>query len=292
MAAVAAPAESEHIPLRNMDFKFDAAKLPRDWYRDDAFLTALVEALSLAFPEGEQFFVRSVKRYVSQIKDPTLQVEVTGFIGQEATHGREHTAANELIIARGGALARMAQGMFHGLLNFFRRTLTPRMQLAATAALEHFTAILAEQLLRTPVLRGDFHEEMRPLWLWHGLEETEHKAVAFTVFERTGGTYLMRCSIMLLSSIIFVAAIAVGQMLLFLSRPYALRRPWLVLSGLWRMWGYPGFFRLLVLPYLQYYRPGFTPNDVDTTQLVEEWRGKLFGDGGELVTKLKKVGYK
>ena len=23
------------------------------------------------------------------------------------------------------------------------------------------------QLLRTPVLRGDFHEEMRPLWLWH-----------------------------------------------------------------------------------------------------------------------------
>jgi len=36
----------------------------------------------------------------------------------------------------------------------------------------------------------------------------------------------------------------------------------------------------------QYHRPGFHPNDRDTTQLIAEWRQALFGDEGDLVEVL------
>ena len=51
--------------------------------------------LSAVFPEGEDFFVRSVRNYRDQITDPVLKEQVKGFIGQEALHGREHRAFNE-----------------------------------------------------------------------------------------------------------------------------------------------------------------------------------------------------
>jgi hypothetical protein len=36
----------------------------------------------------------------------------------------------------------------------------------------------------------------------------------------------------------------------------------------------------------EYNRPDFHPNDSDTTELVETWRAKLFGNNGTLNDKL------
>ena len=47
------------------------------------------------FPDGEDFFVRSVRHFRDQIADPELKRQVAGFIGQEAMHGREHRAFND-----------------------------------------------------------------------------------------------------------------------------------------------------------------------------------------------------
>ena len=73
------------------------------------------------------------------------------------------------------------------------RIAPPIANLAATAALEHFTATLAELLLTDAETRGLFgHDEVRNVFLWHALEESEHKAVAFDVYKLVGGSERMR----------------------------------------------------------------------------------------------------
>src|SRR5690606_27734317 len=83
------------IPPRRMDFEF-AEDTKRYWYRDSAFLTTFWTTLSTLFPEGETFFVDSVRNYRDQVTDPILKAQVAGFIGQEAMHSKEHAAFNEL----------------------------------------------------------------------------------------------------------------------------------------------------------------------------------------------------
>src|SRR5262245_37143560 len=93
------------IPRRDVELGLDPASVPRDWANEDAFETTFLNALSLLFPEGERFFVESVKQHKDLVTDPELQREVIGFIGQEAMHGKEHRAFNELLVAHGFAEA-------------------------------------------------------------------------------------------------------------------------------------------------------------------------------------------
>ena len=98
------------IPVRRLDFAFDARAVPRDWYAEDLYLTHVFQALSVAFPEGEKFFVESVRLFRDQIHDPALKAAVAGFAGQEAMHGRGHRAFNEIIDADGGELSQRLEG--------------------------------------------------------------------------------------------------------------------------------------------------------------------------------------
>jgi predicted metal-dependent hydrolase len=155
-----------------------------------------------------------------------------------------------------------------------------------TCALEHFTAILAEGLLGRASLRADLHPSVRPLWLWHALEESEHKAVAFDVYRASGGGELRRIAAMAPVSLLFVAVVAATQAG-FLAERGLLHRPWRWLRGAAYLWLRPGQLTRLLPAYLAYYRPGFHPDDRDTRALLDEWRERLFGPAGELAGRLR-----
>ena len=87
--------ERAGIPPRRMDFEFSEDS-KRYWYADNSFLTTFWTTLSSLFPEGETFFVDSVKNYRHEIKDQLLKDQVSGFIGQEAMHSKEHAAFNDI----------------------------------------------------------------------------------------------------------------------------------------------------------------------------------------------------
>jgi predicted metal-dependent hydrolase len=268
-------------PRRDVSLDLDASTVPRDWYANDPFPTTFMDALSLLFPEGERFFVDSVKQLAHHATEPELAERVTGFIGQEAMHGREHRAFNELLAARGIAGGPGVERRVRKLLRFGRKVLSPRSQLAVTCALEHFTAMLAEQMLETERIRDEIHPSVRPLWVWHSLEESEHKAVAFDVYRAAGGGYVRRVAMMVLASIVFFGVQALAHARLMASRRI-LWKPWTWLRGLARMWIWPGFFTRLLPAYFSYFRPSFHPNDRDNRALVATWRETLFGQPGEL----------
>ena len=143
--------ERAGIPPRRMDFEFPA-ETTRYWYGDNAFLTTFWVTLSALFPEGETFFVDSVKNYRDRITDKHLKDQVSGFIGQEALHSKEHEEFNRMA-EKHGLPAETLDKELAVLFRLFRKYMPKKMQLALTVALEHYTAIIAEQLLRE-----DFHQ--------------------------------------------------------------------------------------------------------------------------------------
>ncbi|HEV7723145.1 MAG TPA: metal-dependent hydrolase, partial [Iamia sp.] len=192
---VSAPQASSDraFPVRRISFfDGDAADVPHLFMDGDIVMSHIVAVLSSLFPEGEDYFVRSVRHYRDQITDPVLKKQVAGFIGQEAIHGREHRAFNERLAELGFPTDKIDR-FTAKRLKFDERISPPKVRLAVTAALEHYTATLAEVLLADEQAQAMFSEdEVRHLLMWHAIEESEHKAVAFDVYKAVGGTERMR----------------------------------------------------------------------------------------------------
>jgi predicted metal-dependent hydrolase len=230
----------------------------------------------------------SVRRFRDRIDDEEQRAAIDAFIGQEAMHGRAHRAFNDMVRQRDLAVSAEAEAKLRRLLGFARRTLTPKGQLAITCALEHFTAILAEQLLEDEGHRDAGDPSVQPLWIWHALEESEHKAVAYDVYEAVGGTYPRRIALMLVATAFFFVETAIVHTRFLRAGGQLWNvRGWLRAMGYF--WVRPGLFRKLIPAYLDYFRPGFHPGDRDTTALVATWRERLFGQNGELRDLLREA---
>ncbi|MGJ3256441.1 MAG: metal-dependent hydrolase [Alcanivorax sp.] len=260
------------IQPRKMDFAFDSA-MPRYWFDDDQFKTILLTALSCTFPEGERFFVRSVRHYQKQIQDPLLREQVKGFIGQEAHHGNEHDAFNHFMESKGVPTGKVDAFVNRGM-RFMAKHLSPQRQLAKTCALEHFTAMLAELMLEHPDFFKGMDERMLPLWLWHAVEESEHKAVAFDVYQDQVDSYWVRTSEMAFTTVEFIS--------FTIFHYYQLRKgmddptDWRsVRGGVNWLLGKPGWLRKLGKSYLAYYKRDFHPSKRDSAFLRKQGLKKL-----------------
>lgn len=258
--------------VRNYDFGLPVERI-RDWHPHGAHVAYAMNAKSLFFPEGEKFFIQSVRHYRDRIPAGPLQDAVTAFIAQEGAHGREHREYNRAIAQAGFPAAAIEKSIVATLDR--TRKWTPRAhQLAVTIALEHFTAILAHRLLEDPEVLGDAHPRYAALWRWHAVEETEHKAVAFDVYQATVGKglrgYLRRCGVMLFASVMFV--FKVWRHHIALLKHDNLHRDW---AG-WRRYLHyafvrPGVYRKVFRDWLDYFRPGFHPWQHDNRKLLQQW---------------------
>jgi len=265
----ASAAANSRIPtVRKMDFDFQS-DVPRYWWDNNPVKTMLLAALSATFPAGERFFIDSVRHFQHEVTDPELKKAIRAFIGQEAHHSREHAALNGFLQERGVGLDRLAKDT-ERVMDALRK-LSPERQLAHTVAVEHFTAMLAEHVILNDDLLDQMPEEMARIWAWHGIEESEHKAVAFDVYRTIGGSEWVRISEMMVVSILFplVSTIHVAQLLAAEGQLTNMRA---IGSTLKYMFAKPGVVRKLLPHYLSYYRPDFHPWDHDATSLLEKAR--------------------
>lgn len=248
--------------------QYDFAALPRHYIDHNPLLSALFSALSLTFPEGERLFVHSVRLVRDQVKDPQLQQQIAGFIGQEAMHSQAHTRFNSQLAHLGLETTTILEEE-QRLTQWSKKHLSAKQQLAITCALEHFTAILASYILAHPDLQQKIDPQARQLWLWHALEETEHKAVAFDVYQTVFQDQTMRRCIMAIISTTFITRISY----------LTLRLLWQDKQGRTQLTQHIQALTLLkqiiqdLLPeYLAYYRANFHPNQIETKALTQRWR--------------------
>lgn len=240
------------------------APIARHWCAGDAFRTALLNALSMSFPVGEQFFIDSVRdgfKALPADKQEPLRAEVQGFIGQEATHRRLHSLYNAHLDKLGlenrwEPRARERLKQLEGV--------DPRHAVAITAANEHFTAILAEWLLNNADLLGDRDERLKTLWLWHSAEESEHKSTAFDIYMALSGDHAWRITWFRRITTIFLGDV-IRQTVHNLRRDATLWKWTTWKSAASFLFGKRGLVRQTYRPWREYFRADFHPRQQDST---------------------------
>ena len=244
-------------------------KTPRWWHGGDPFATALYNALSATFPRGEGFFVESVRAFRAGA-DPKLAGEIKAFTTQEAIHSREHAAFNGRARQSGYDLSKLEERVEYRLE--ITRTKPPVVSLAATMALEHFTAILAHELLADPRHLAGAEEETAQLWRWHAAEEVEHKGVAYDTWLHATSHWTrwkrwkVKAQVMLYITRNFVVDRTAGALELLRQDGITGPRAWFGLASYCLV--RPGMMRKIAGAWAKFFLPGFHPWNEDDRALI------------------------
>jgi len=277
MTTLPTPADLNITP-RDRRFGRETAA-PRLWHDGRVEATAIYNALSTTFPAGEAFFVESVRAF-REGAPAKLADEIKGFTTQEAIHSREHDAFNKRATRSGYDLSKLEEQVEKRLA--ITRGKPAVVSLAATMALEHFTAILAHQLLADPSHLDGAEAETADLWRWHAVEEIEHKGVAYDswLFATRDWPrwkrWKVKAKVMLYVTRNFVVDRTAGALELMRQDGVTGVRAWsLLLSYLWVR---PGMFRKIAGAWFRFFLPGFHPWNEDDRHLLAAYSPITSGD--------------
>ena len=256
------------ITPRDRRFGRDVAQR-RWWMGGNPIATAFYNALSVTFPKGEAMFIEAVKAHRDGAA-PKLAQEIRAFTQQEVMHSREHVAFNRKVEEAGYDLSELEADVDHIMTLIHSRP--PMVNLLATIALEHYTAIMAADFLGNPALLKGADKEWADLWRWHAIEEIEHKGVAYDTFlHATQGwsrwrRWKAKTILMLLVTSRFWPKRVKGMKALL--RQDGLTG-WKVTARIWwYLLGKPGVLRRLIPAWLSYFKPGFHPWQHDDRALI------------------------
>ena len=264
------PADLKITP-RDRRFGRDSAPA-RLWHGGRHAATAIYNALSATFPTGEAFFVDSVRKFRDGAP-PRLAQEIAAFTTQEVIHSREHLAFNRRAADAGYDLTKLQQRVDERLA--MTGSKPPIVSLAATMALEHFTAILAHQLLADPRHLAGADPEAAALWRWHACEEIEHKGVAYDTWLHAtrewprSKRWKVKAKVMLFITRNFVVDRTAGALELMRQDGVTGLRAWAGL--LWYLWIAPGMFRKIAGAWASFFLPGFHPWNHDDRPLLRTY---------------------
>ena len=267
IAASVTPADLSITP-RDRRFGRDEAT-PRWWHGGRAHASAFYNALSATFPVGEAFFVESVRMFRDGA-DPKLAEDIRNFTTQEIVHSREHLAFNRRAADAGYDLTQLEARVEQRLE--ITRTRPPVASLAATMALEHFTAILAHQLLADPRHLVGADPATAELWRWHATEEIEHKGVAYDTWLHAtkgwtrGRRWKVKAKVMLYVTRNFIVDRTAGAIELLRQDGITGAKAWAPL--LWYVWVRPGMMRKIFSAWAAFFIPGFHPWNEDDRALI------------------------
>ncbi len=253
--------------------QLDYTSVPKYWFDNDPFLSTLFSVFSATLPEGEKQFIHALRHFQKQITDPVLQKEVRAFIGQEAHHARQHEFFNDRLQELGYEVAEL-QRIMSELFDRLRNELSPQRQLAMTVCIEHFTAMIASFfLVKRPEIADQLAGASRDIWVWHVIEEMEHKAVAFDVYDQLAND---PGRIRLRLTMVIVTAMMTGRLswhtYKVLKANGESRNFKSIRNGLKFVFGKGGMMRSMSREYLDFFKRDFHPWQHDTRREMEQWK--------------------
>ena len=254
--------------------QFNPQAIRRHYFTNSPVMSHLLTALSSTFPIGEQFFVYSVRNVRDKVQDETLQAQIAAFIGQEAMHSKAHAEFNAAWRSEDYNLDRFQAWLARK--DDYVKNLHPKIQLAITCAFEHFTALLGGYILRHPEVLATLDEDAAKLWVWHAIEEIEHRAVAFDVYQAVYGDDKIRRMIMRSVTTGFASLTLYSATRLFLQdKKKSLPK---VGGNIFGFYLLGKMFLQLAPEYLAYFKTDFHPSEIDYTKLICYWKQRLAED--------------
>ncbi|MBK7163008.1 MAG: metal-dependent hydrolase [Sphingomonadales bacterium] len=246
-----------------------AQEATRHWVRGDMFATAFLNALSVVFPRGETFMIEALLPWRDRAEGQ-LAKDISTFITQEAAHSREHVGFNKAIIDAGYDIEALDRAIKQ-FVSFFSGC-GEVTKLGATMCIEHLTAIVAAEILKNREHLEGTDLELRKLWIWHAIEEVEHKAVAFDVWMfatrewSSARRWLTRSALLLAVSLSFFVNRTRGQVELL--RQDGLSKPKAWWQCIRHGFAKGAIGRNVMGPWAEFFRPGFHPHQIDDRELL------------------------
>lgn len=248
------------------------------WFPTEPGTEIFIDTLSCYFLEGEKFVMESVKYFKNKIKDKKLLNEINCYIAQESMHFKNHSDEH-LILREKNIFSQFSMLTAKFMLNLCRKATSHRYQLAVTCAIEHITACISGAAIEQyQHLNHHLKMPQKQLWLWHAVEEIEHKGVAMDVYnscvKNTRWAYFLRANAMIVTSFVYITIIAINFPLMyfwdkFIKRPFSSSQKNCRFS-----WNKNGFYTLrkgvkrFFCLYLNYYKPSFHPWQHDNSSLL------------------------
>ncbi|MDX1668593.1 MAG: metal-dependent hydrolase [Limnobacter sp.] len=267
------------VPRSNLDFQLDQ-DIPKYWLRGDPFKTRVFDGVQMSFPDGEKYFITSVRHFKKFIQDPELLQEVKDFTWQEGQHGKVHSDYNKRMVEQGLPVEKIL-GVIRKILDRRTRRLSPEYNIAMTAALEHFTAMMAEMFFARKEVMEGADPRVRAMLAWHAIEEMEHKAVAFDVMQKVAKVgYFRRCLAMCHAIFAFTTHTYLVTWTLLKHDGYSFTdRLKLFAKGSAWLYGPKGLYTRLIPGLLSYFKPGFHPWQTKTVHSYPVWL-EAFNESG------------
>lgn len=250
----------EIVVRKDLDFGLNDGDIPKYWMANDPFKTRVIDGVQMSFPDGERYFISSVRNFKDRITDPELLKAVKDFSFQEGQHGKVHTDFNKRLIKQGVPVDKMLK-VINKIMNRRLEKLSPEYNLAMTAALEHFTAMMAEMFFAKKEVMAGADHRVRSMLAWHAIEEMEHKAVAFDVMQKVAKVgYFTRCLAMAHATFNFTLHTLIFTWVILGTDGF---KGWTRLKmyskGLVWLLGPKGLYSSLFPKLMNYYKPGFHP---------------------------------
>ena len=259
-------------PITVRDLRFGRDQKPaRWWLNGDPVATAWHNALSGTFPRGEAFFIEAVKAHRDGTP-PQLAKEIRAFIKQEINHTREHVAFNRAASDAGYDMARIDRRVEEMMDLMKGRPVI--IDLAATIALEHYTAMMAHEFLSNPQHFQGATGDAVDMWRWHAIEEIEHKGVAYDTFlHATRGWSRWRRWKLKAIMMLVITKNFIGHRIrdtLDLLEQDGITGARVKLRLLAYLFARPGILRKIFPAWLSYFLPGFHPWNLDDRALIAQ----------------------
>lgn len=277
------------LPIRHMDFQFDAKDVDTTFFRNTEFASAYFHALSIFLTFGEDLVIDTARYHRQFVTDPELKRQVTALIGQEAIHSKMHNEFNDGLTEHDYPV-KLFRFLADNVFEYGFKKLPNPMQLTLMAGIEHFTAVLSEYMMKhEDVFYETGDEKQRALWMWHMLEESEHKDIAYDVYQTLNGSYPLRVAGFALAAFTILFLVPLGGSLII-----PLRKPSVLLKrSYWKdvkrsmtflLGRKDGVYGSTLPHILDYMRRDFHPNDHDTSAYLAYYKEKLLHPETGLLT--------
>ena len=173
------------VTFRRMRFDVDSS-VPFQWNATNPASGVLSNAISFIAVGFERYIVLAVKDALKTIIDPALREEAEIFVAQEAQHSAAHRKHVNSLIAQYPGLERTLRAVIGAYEDLYRAKRT-RFHLAYIASLEATFPPLFSFMIehRERLFNGD--SRVASLFLWHYVEEIEHRSSAAIVYDGVVG---------------------------------------------------------------------------------------------------------
>lgn len=274
-AAITSTTTAPHFhadPVVRTHLDFDIEKMNRYWFRQDPFLTRYFDAFSMAFPEGERYFIESVRALKNNVTDEKLLQSIADFTKQEAQHTLAHKKMNAVIAKSGIDVNQFTQADHAMFMNLLKNR-SDHFNIAITAASEHLTALMAECFFGEKWVMQNTDPHARALFAWHAIEEMEHRDVAFDVMRHSEVSELLRYFALLQASLMVFGRSYVRANAMLKQDGYGLaeRSKMMVKGTKFLFGGKHGVISRMYRQYFDWFKPNFHPSQHPIIQQYDVW---------------------